>query len=97
MHAKQSITVMSHEHHSISNHWKTNHLYNHLFMLTTKNTSYLCITGSLWGVDSSNKGLVPVLPSKVANSEGIFISWHHVLSDTCLNDGLELNKLQATT
>ena len=43
------ITVMSHEHHGISNYQKLICLLNSLFRLTTKKTIKLWIAGPLWG------------------------------------------------
>ena len=43
------ITVMLHECHGIQNHHQLDCLFNNIIRLTTKNTSKLRITGSLWG------------------------------------------------
>ena len=42
-------SVMSHEHHGISNHWQLDCLSNSLFRITSQKTSKLCITDPLWG------------------------------------------------
>ena len=52
------ITVMSHEHHGISDYWLMNCLFNTLSGLTAvkknKKTWQICITGPLWGESASD-------------------------------------------
>ena len=50
------ITMMSYEHHGISNHWQSSCLFNSLFMLTTKKK--YCATQALLNGDSPHKGPV---------------------------------------
>ena len=41
------LSLISHERHGVSNHQKLDCLFNSLFRITTKESSKLCITGSL--------------------------------------------------
>ena len=49
-----SITVISHKHHRVWKHWSLNCFFNSFCKLTSKETSNLQITGSLWGKSSSD-------------------------------------------
>ena len=64
-------TIISYEHHGISNHRPLDCLFKSLFGLKTKKTPKFYIAGPLW--DDSG------LPSqKASNAESIALSWHYV-------------------
>ena len=69
-----SITVMSHEHHDVSNHRPLYCWFNILFMPTTTNKLKLCITSPLWRGSSGDQWF----PSQMAsNAESVSMSWRH--------------------
>ena len=54
----QYITMTSHERLAVSNHWKFDCLFSSLFKLTSKYTSKLRVTSTLWGNPPVTGGLL---------------------------------------
>ena len=58
------ITLTSHEHHDVSNHWQLDCSFNSLFRLTTKKISELHITDPLWG-ESTSDWWIPLIKGPI--------------------------------
>ena len=61
---KESITLMSHESHEVSNHWQLHCLLISLSRQTTKETSRICIIGLLWR-ESTHDWWIPLTKGPV--------------------------------
>ena len=78
-----NITVLSHEHHGISNHLQLNCLFKSLIRSISKETSKLCITGPFWKestcdplVDFPHKG--PAIRKAIPFLDVMMIMWYYI-------------------
>ena len=69
MHVPGTITVYSHERHSVSNHWQLICLFSHMLMLSAVKPWAPYIIGHVWWEFSGHKG--PVM------RKAFSVSWHY--------------------